>query len=74
MIARKPRVYVVQAEKAGELQYWAAATPPGDASRAVQQQLGSDWHARLTDRVLGSEYEDLLDVPTGRVRRIKFMK
>jgi len=71
---RKPRIYVVEAEKDGELQYWAAAIPPEDAARAVQQQLGAGWHARLTERVLDSEYEGILDVPPGRVRRIKHMK
>ena len=68
-MVRKTRVYVVEAERAGKLQYWAVATEPADAARAVQQRLGSDWHARLTDRVLGPEYEHL-DIPRGRVRRL----
>jgi ATP dependent DNA ligase domain len=36
MVARKRRVYVVEAEKAGELQYWAAAAAPEDAARGLR--------------------------------------
>ncbi len=36
MVARKRRVYVLEAEKAGELQYWAAAAAPEDAGRGTR--------------------------------------
>jgi hypothetical protein len=69
----RPRIYIVEAQKDGYLQYWAAATAPEDASRAVQQHLGLDWKVRLTDRTLRAEYADILSVPAGRVRRVKYM-
>lgn len=68
------RVYIVEAEKDGALHYWAAATPPENATRAVRQQVGGGWQVRLTDRVLTAQQVASLNVPAGRVHRIKFMK
>jgi hypothetical protein len=66
------RIYIVEASKEDEVQYWAAATLPENATRAVLDHLGQDWSAKLTDRQLSSEYAALLEVPPGRVRRIRY--
>jgi hypothetical protein len=68
------RLYVVQAEKDGELTFWAAATAPENATRAVLDHLGPGWQATLTKRVLSRTYSELLEVPPGKVRRIRYMK
>jgi hypothetical protein len=67
-------VYVVEAQHEDQLHYWAAATPPENATRAVRQQLGEDWDVRLTPYVLDKTHVATLGLAPGRVRRIKFIQ
>jgi hypothetical protein len=68
------RVYVVEAQHEDQLHYWAAAMAPGNATRAVRQQLGEDWDVRLTPYVLDYAHAAALDLAPGRVRRMKFVQ
>jgi hypothetical protein len=64
----------VEAQHKDQLHYWAAATAPENATRAVRQQVGEDWEVRLTPHVLDEAHVAALDLAPGRVRRIKFVK
>jgi hypothetical protein len=73
-MTRPKRIYVVEAKKNDDVHYWAAATTPENATRAVCQQLGEAWKLRLTDYIVDQQYAEVVDLPAGRVRRIKYPK
>jgi hypothetical protein len=71
-MARSKRIYVVEAKKNDDVHYWAAATTPENATRAVLQQLGEGWDVQLTRYVVDQPYAEAIDLPAGRVCRIKY--
>jgi galactokinase/mevalonate kinase-like predicted kinase len=65
-------VYVVEATKGREVEYWAAATPRDAALSEVQQMLDPGWTAkRITARHLPPDQIEELYIKAGAVRRLK---
>jgi hypothetical protein len=65
-------IYVVEAIKGGEVEYWAAATPRDAALSAVQQMLRPGWTAkRITARHLPEDQIAELKIKAGSVLKLK---
>jgi hypothetical protein len=65
-------IYVVEATKGREVEYWAAATPRDAALSEVQQMLDSGWTAkRITARHLPPDQIAELKIKAGSVRKLK---
>jgi hypothetical protein len=64
-------VYVVEATKGDQTEYWAAATPRADAVIAVLERLPPGWQAILTVGRLTIEEVGSLNLRPNGVRQLK---
>jgi hypothetical protein len=63
-------IYVVQAKKDDETEYWAAATIKEKAIAAVEQELGPGWTVTLTERRLTGQRLSKLRMRPNSVQRL----
>lgn len=63
-------IYVVQATKGDQIEYWAAATIREKAVAAVEKELGEGWTVRLTDRRLTGQRLSKLRLRPNGVQRL----
>jgi hypothetical protein len=66
-------VHVVAAIKAGEVVYWAVATPRENALLTVQQVLAPGWTASLTYRRLTPDQVAALKLRPGGARQLNYV-
>ena len=64
------RALLVEAEKDGQTEYWAAATHRDDAITVVGAQTGSDWKLILTKRCLTGKQAAKLKMGHNSVRKL----
>jgi len=63
-------IYVVQATKSDQTEYWAAATIREKAVAAVEKELGAGWSITLTDRRLTGQRLSKLRLRPNSVQRL----
>ena len=63
-------IYVVQATKGDQTEYWAAATIREKAVAAVEKELGAGWSITLTDRRLTGQRLSKLRLRPNSVQRL----
>ena len=63
-------IYVVQAIKGDQTEYWAAATIREKAVAAVEKELGAGWSVTLTDRRLTGQRLSKLRLRPNSVQRL----
>jgi hypothetical protein len=63
-------IYVVQAIKGRQTEYWAAATIREKAVTAVEKELGDGWTVTLTDRRLTGQRLSKLRLRPNSVQRL----
>jgi hypothetical protein len=63
-------IYVVEALKDGEVEYWAAATLREKAVAAVAKQVGPDWTVTLTKQRLTNQRLSVLRMLPNTVRKL----
>jgi hypothetical protein len=63
-------IYVVQATKGHQVEYWAAATIREKAVAAVEKELGGGWTLVLTDRRLTGQRLSRLGLRPNSVQRL----
>jgi hypothetical protein len=63
-------IYIVAAMKAGEVQYWAAATLQENAVAAVEKQVGPEWLVTLTEQRLTNKRLSILKMLPNTVRKL----
>jgi hypothetical protein len=64
-------VYIVEATKGGQTEYWAAATPRAGAVTAVLERLPPGWQAILTVGRLTIEEVWSINLHPNGVRQLK---
>jgi hypothetical protein len=65
------RIRVVAVANAGEVEYWAVATPREAAVSTVQQLLDPGWKVTLTERRVLREQAAALNLRPGDVSKLK---
>jgi hypothetical protein len=63
-------IYVVQAIKGNQIEYWAAATIRERAVAAVEKELGPGWTITLTDRRLTGQRLSKLRMTPNSLQRL----
>jgi len=63
-------IYVVQAKKGDQVEYWAAATIQEKAIAAVEKELGPGWTVTLTGRRVTGQRLSKLKMRPNTVRKL----
>jgi hypothetical protein len=63
-------IYVVQAKRDDQIEYWASATIKEKAVAAVEKELGPGWTVTLTDRRLTGQRLSKLKMRPNSVQKL----